>query len=356
MVTGPDGQLPLPWLERPLAQVTEQQRGHALLIQGSPDIGSLELAVAIAQGQLCEEPGANGKPCGRCASCRLVQARAHPDLLLLMPEAQRQAQRWPIAIDKPESDSADDGKARKRASRQIRIEEVRLALDWASTTSSRGRLKLLVLHPADALNPHAASALLKTLEEPPQAVRIVLTTSDPALLLPTIRSRCRQWTMPLPPAEAALAWLQSAGVAEPAVLLVAAGGQPLRARAMFEAGIDAAAWRALPRLLARGEVAALSGWPLEQVLDAMQRLCHDLVRRSAGGEPLYFDAATLPTTPPMQACVAWQRELLRVARHAEHPWQEALLLDSLVLTARRALQAAAGAAARGTRPFDTLPP
>lgn len=354
MVTGPDGRLPLPWLEQPLAQLIAQQRGQALLVQGSPDIGALELVMAFAQGQLCEGPGTNGRPCGQCASCRLVQARAHPDLLLLMPEALRQQQRWPIAIDKPESDGSDDGKARKRASRQIRIEEVRLALDWASSTSSRGRLKLLVLHPADVLNLHAASALLKTLEEPPQAVRIVLTTTDPALLLPTIRSRCRLWTMPPPALDQALPWLQAGGVGEPAVLLAAAGGNPLRAHAMFSAGIDAGVWRALPKALARGEAAMLAGWPLGQVLDALQRLCHDLMRRAAGGEPLYFEEASLPPAPPMQACVEWQRELLRVARHAEHPWQESLLLESLVLSARRSLQAA-DSRPRGRRPFDTLP-
>lgn len=353
MVTGPDGRLPLPWLERPLAQAVAQQRGQTLLIHGSPDIGALELAVAIAQGQLCEAPAQPGRPCGQCASCRLVQARAHPDLLLLMPEAQRHAHRWPIAVDKPESES-DDGKARKRASRQIRIDEVRLALDWVSTTASRGRTKLLLLHPADALNQHAASALLKTLEEPPAAVRIVLTCSDPALLLPTIRSRCRQWTMPAPSAEEAAVWLQASGVGEPAVLLAAAGGAPLRARALFESGINAETWRALPKALARGDGSLMAGWPVEQILDAMQRLCHDLMRRAAGGEGLYFERSSLPAAAPaLQACIDWQRELVRVARHADHPWQEPLLLDSLVLCARRTMQFDASSV-RARRPLDTL--
>lgn len=354
MVTGPDGQLPLPWLEQPLAQLIAQRHGQALLIHGGADIGALELAVAFAQGQLCEAPGAQGRPCGHCASCHLVQTRVHPDLLLLMPEAQRQQRRWPLAIDKADTDSGDEGKARKRASRQIRIEEVRLALDWASSTASRGGLKLLVVSPAEALNVHAASALLKTLEEPPRAVRIVLTTADPALLLPTIRSRCRVWAQPLPAAQQALAWLQASGVAEPAVLLAASGGQPLRAQALFAAGIDATTWRALPRSLARGESAALTGWPLERLLDAMLRLCHDLTRMAAGGAPLFFESASLGPGPSMHACVEWQQELLRVSQHAEHPLQEGLLLESLVLSARRALQGA-DKRARGHRPFDTLP-
>ncbi len=354
MLTGADGQLPLPWLAPALASAVAQQRGHALLLQASADDGALELALAIVQGRLCEHPPRAGWPCGHCDSCRLMLARAHPDLLLLMPEEQREALRWPIALDKP--NSGDTDKARKRASRQLKIDEVRLALDWVVSTSSRGRGKWLVLHPATALNPHAAGALLKTLEEPPAAVQIILTAADPSWLLPTIRSRCRLWRMPAPRSDVAQAWLSEAGVDDAPALLAAAGGRALLARRMHEAGLKAGDWNALPRALAKGETAAVSNWPLTLLLDALQRLCHDLQRQACAGNGLYFAASALPKPGAIAPLQRWHAELQRIAQYAEHPWQEALLIDSLMLGARQAMSESAVLARSVARPFATLAP
>ena len=74
-MVGPDGALALPWLEEPLRRALATQRGHALLIHGPQGVGQFELALTLAQAWLCEsEEGA--RPCGRCASCRLVQVVA----------------------------------------------------------------------------------------------------------------------------------------------------------------------------------------------------------------------------------------------------------------------------------------
>ncbi len=353
MLTGADGQLPLPWLGRALDSALAQQRGQALLLQGAADDGALELALAIAQSGLCEQPTRTAWPCGRCASCRLMQTQAHPDLLLLMPEEQRLALRWPIALDKP--DTSDDDKARKRPSRQLKIDEVRLARDWVVSTSSRARGKWLVLHPADMLNAHAASALLKTLEEPPAGVQIILSAADPAWLLPTIRSRCRLWRMPAPPAEVAIEWLRAAGVDDAAALLAAAGGRALLARRMHDAKLTASRWNELPRALVRGDAAALAQWPLAQAIDALQRLCHDLQCRACGGEARYFGTSALPRPGALAPLQRWNAELQRVARHADHPWQEALLTESLAIAARAAMSESATMARAAARPPATLP-
>lgn len=354
MWTGADGALPLPWLAPALADARAQRSHHAMLLHAAAGHGSLELALALAQAGLCEQPGSAstvGMPCGRCGSCRLLPTRGHPDLLLLMPEAMRQERQWPIATDRPESgDGARDG-ARKRASRQVRIDEIRLALEWAVSTSSRGHGKWLVIHPADALNNHAASALLKTLEEPPAGLQIILTAGDPAWLLPTIRSRCRSWRMPPPDHAVQRAWLADAGVDDADVLLAAAGGEPLRARRMHEEGWRAAAWTELPRALSRGEPGWLGQCGIENALDALQRLCHDLMRRACGGTASFFPEAALPRAGDLAPLAVWQAELVRWARHAEHPWQEPLLVDSLVVTARRAMAESAASArsrARGS--------
>jgi DNA polymerase-3 subunit delta' len=158
-----------------------------------------------------------------------VQASTHPDLMLLLPEEVALAHGWPVDVDE-----------KRKPSRQIRIQDVRRALDWVVTTSGRGRAKVLVLHPATALNAVSASALLKTVEEPPAGVRIILTASDPARLLPTLLSRCQRLRLAPPAREAALAWLQAQGVDDPAVLLAAAGGLPLEAAQLHGQGIGAA--------------------------------------------------------------------------------------------------------------------
>ncbi len=343
LLVGPDGTLPLPWLAAPLAEAMAQ-RAHALLLVGSPGVGAFELQLTLAQAWLCEAqpPGAvSAPPCGRCAGCRLVQARTHADLRILLPEAQRVARGWDTAPD-----AADGGK--RKPSRWVRIAEVRDAIDWIVTTSARGRAKVLLVHPAEALQWEAASALLKTLEEPPASARLLLSCSDPERLLPTVRSRCQRVTLPAPPAGLATSWLAARGVDSAKVLLAATAGRPLEALALHAAGVDAAAWAALPRALAAGHAQAWAGWPLPRALDALHKLCHDLMATAAGGASVYFPSASLPVAgggaPSAEAVAArvraladWAQALARPLRHAEHPWNEALLIESLVDQGRRAL-------------------
>jgi DNA polymerase-3 subunit delta' len=360
------GVLPLPWLAAPLAAALTGQRGHALLVHGSAGVGALQFALALAQAGLCETPspvpGAAPEspplwPCGHCGSCHLVQARAHPDLQLLMPENLRRQHEWPWSGDKPEG-----GDDKKKPSRQIRIDEVRDLITWAFKTSARGRGKQVVLHPAEALNLQSANALLKTLEEPPPGTRLLLVTGDPALLLPTVRSRCQHLRLPLPGADAARAWLQAQGLAEPEVLLAGCSGRPLDALALAAAGVDAAAWARLPQAVTQGQGAALTGWPVPQLLDALLKLCHDALAQEAGAAPRYFPAASLPGPGGAGRSAAlwdWHATLRLIARHDEHPWNEPLLLDSL-LTAGRAAFATGGVGASqpapraAGRPLTTL--
>jgi len=261
-----------------------------------------------------------------------VQAKLHPDLYVLLPETLRQSVDWPLVDDKAAS---DEGK--KKPSRQIRIGEVRDAIDWVMKTSARGRGKVALLHPAEALNPQAANALLKTLEEPPAGTRLLLGAGDPGLLLPTVRSRLQRVALAAPTAAEAMRWLDEQGVAGADVLLAAASGRPLEAQALAAAGVDAAVWAALPGAVARGEGGALAGWPVPRAVDALLKLCHDGLAVAAGAAPRYFPAASVPAGADVAGLVGWQKELLRVARADEHPWNEGLLLDALLSHGRRAL-------------------
>ncbi|HZE90255.1 MAG TPA: DNA polymerase III subunit delta', partial [Rhizobacter sp.] len=150
-------------MAQPLQNALRTQRGHALLIHGPQGIGQFELALTLAQAWLCEtEPTA--QPCGVCASCRLVQARSHPDLLVLLPEALRESLGW----DSGEEGADAEAKASKaKPSKDIKVEAVRKAVGFAQSTSARGRAKVVLVHPAERMNAIAANTLLKTLEEPP---------------------------------------------------------------------------------------------------------------------------------------------------------------------------------------------
>ena len=329
--------LALPWLTPALEQTLQVHRGHALLVCGSAGAGALEFVLQLSQAWLCEQAPAGSDvaaasrvaapshrlPCGHCGSCRLFLAHTHPDFRLRVPEALSVARGWPVQVDE-----------RRKPSRQIRIEEVRQAIEWMSTTSGRGRGKVLALHPVEAMNAASASALLKTLEEPPQGARLVLSTADPALLMPTIRSRCQLLRLNPPSRPVALAWLQHQGAGEADVLLDGAGGMPLTALQWSREGLTGAAWSAVPRAVVRGDASAFSNWPVPRVLDALQKLCHDLGCTLLGGQPRFFPAAHLPAGASLERLTNWFKSLQRVSRHADHPWSEPLLIESLVAEGR----------------------
>jgi DNA polymerase-3 subunit delta' len=313
----------LPWLQAPLEQALAQQRGHALLVHGPSGVGQFEFAHALAATWLCESP-VDGLACGHCAGCHLMQSRTHPDFLVLMPEAVREAMGW---ADEEVRDS--EGKKAK-PSKELKVEAVREAIGWTQTSASRGRGKVVLIHPAQAMNMVSANALLKTLEEPPAGVRLLLTAHDPEALLPTIRSRCQRWALALPPREQALQWLAGLGVDDPTVLLDAAGGRPLDAALLHAEKVTAAGWCALPQAVARGDARALAGWSVPRVVDTLQKLCHDAMVVAAGGVPRYFPAEALPPGAAVEALAAWSKSLNRTARHDEHPWNAGLLTEALV--------------------------
>jgi DNA polymerase-3 subunit delta' len=331
--------LTLPWLLVPLTEALRTQQAHALLVTGPSGLGQWEFGLALAQAWLCEtdlSQRPTGQACGHCEGCHLVAGRSHPDLRLLVPEAMR-AQ---AGLNAEEAADAEDGKKRK-PSREIKVDQVRTALDFSERTAGRGGLKVVLVHPAEAMNAVAANALLKTLEEPPGAMRFVLACGAPQALLPTIRSRCQAVLLPVPERAQALAWLSTQGLQDPGPVLDASGGLPLSALAHAQAGRDAAAWRALPTQVLAGDAAALGQWPLPVLADALGRLCHDAAALSMG-VPARFFPAWQPATEYLDAqrldrltqCAA---ELRRFARQAEHPWNGGLAVESLVAQVRWAL-------------------
>ena len=143
---------------------------HAVLLSGPEGGGKTTLALDLAAGLLCTAEDRNARPCRECRACRMVEHGNHPDLHWLKPEGPG----GQVVIGGPE--------ARYRGVRDLITDLALLPVE--------GGARVAILERADRMNEDAQSALLKTLEEPPAGVTIVLCANDDEQLLPTVRSRC----------------------------------------------------------------------------------------------------------------------------------------------------------------------
>ena len=326
-------QVEAPWIAAQRSQLLAQ-RGHAWLLQGPSGLGQYALGLSLVRAWLCEQPSAEGA-CGHCASCHAIDVRAHADLCVLMPEVQMLALGWPL----PEKAQADIDDKKRKPSKEIRVEAMRDAVEFCQRTSARGRGKAVLVYPAEQMNAITANALLKTLEEPPGDVRFVLATEAAHELLPTIRSRCMGHTMQWPVESQMIEWLQQQGVAQDTALalLRASGGRPEDALALAQAGRSPQAWALFPKAVARGDVSAITDWTPAQAIEALQKLCHDLLSVQAGATPRYFAQADLPKPPAMVQLSRWARTLAQQARTADHPFNNGLMLEALVAQAKNTI-------------------
>ncbi|NCF64729.1 MAG: DNA polymerase III subunit delta' [Anaerolineaceae bacterium] len=151
--------------------------GHAYLITGAEQIGKTTLARTFAQALNCEAPSKE-RPCNQCRTCRLIASDHHPDVRFLQPQISG------------------------RGKHVIKIDQIRLLQQELNLSPYEGRTRVAILKRFDTANTNAANAFLKTLEEPPSKVVLLLTANDADSLLPTIASRCR--TVGLRPVSSAL--------------------------------------------------------------------------------------------------------------------------------------------------------
>ena len=326
-----------PWI-RAQVRTLLAQRGHAWLVHGPSGLGQYQLGLALVQAWLCDRPTADGA-CGACDSCHQLEVRAHTDLIVLMPETAMQDLGWPLG----EKAQADIDDKKRKPSREIRVDAMRDMLEFAQRTSGRGHGKAVLVYPAERMNHVTANTLLKTLEEPPGDMRFVLASEAAHQLLPTIRSRCQAHALAWPPPAEAAAWLQEEGVPAAAApgLLRAAGGRPEDALRLHQAGLDARTWSQWPKALVRGDMGALAEWSPPEVVDALQKLCHDLLAVRSGAGPRFFDTGDLPPAGSFGALTGGWRSLAATARTVEHPFNAGLMLEDLVAQARAALNSRA---------------
>jgi len=136
------------------------QLPHAFLFSGPVHIGKKAVALELAKIILCKE---NKKPCQNCVSCREIEHGIHPDVFLLEPKA-----------------------------RDISIEEIRRLTENLALKALGGDRRIAIINEAHQMRQASQNSLLKTLEEPAGSAIILLLSSRPEMLLPTIRSRVQE--------------------------------------------------------------------------------------------------------------------------------------------------------------------
>ncbi len=181
--------------------VANQSQRHAYLITGSPGLGKRSLALAFARSLTCSAPPAPGAFCGECRNCRQMGKMQHPDLTIIESET---------------------------LGGMLKVEQIRELRKSVLLAPYQAAYRIVLLLRFEEANASAANALLKTLEEAPTKVILLLTADNVEQLLPTIVSRCevlRLRSLPVPRVDE---FLHSKGTdAEQAALLAhLSGGRP----------------------------------------------------------------------------------------------------------------------------------
>lgn len=124
--------------------------------------GTLKTAIALKEGRINQNPLTLTAPCGLCGSCKKIKSFAHPDVLMVEPSGVL-----------------------------IKIDRIREVIKILTLKPFEARVRVVIIAQSHAMNPSAANALLKVLEEPPDRTVLILTAKETSDLLPTLVSRCR---------------------------------------------------------------------------------------------------------------------------------------------------------------------
>lgn len=141
--------------------IKTNQVGHAYLFCGPRGTGKTTMARLLAKAVNCENP--ENAPCEQCANCKAAIEGTHPDIIEI------------------------------NAANETHVEDIRDLIERSKLAPMMGKHKVYIIDEVHQLSSAASSALLKTLEEPPENVIFILATTDPQKLLPTIISRCQQF-------------------------------------------------------------------------------------------------------------------------------------------------------------------
>jgi DNA polymerase III subunit delta' len=190
------------WAVQMLKQhLTHASIRHAYLFSGPPGLGRRTLALRLAQALNCPQPVAPGEPCGKCKTCQQTERMQYADLSVIQAE---------------------------KEGGTLRVEQIRSVRQSLVLKPYQGKYRVALFLRFQEANANAQNALLKTLEEAPAHVILILTADTPELLLPTISSRCEILRLRPLPVEMLETALKERGADETTAHLLAhiSGGRP----------------------------------------------------------------------------------------------------------------------------------
>jgi len=310
---------------------------NALLLKGAEGIGKLDLALDFAQSILCASQLPSGFACQECPSCHWFAQESNPDFRLIQPDALAATE------DTPEKEGG------KKASREISVDQIRALSTFVNLSAHSGGYRVVLIHPAEAMNNNSANALLKTLEEPTDKLLFILVSNKPQQLLPTILSRSLSFAVPMPARELSAAWLKQQGVEDPSALLAQTGFAPLLALQWAGEGEGTEERKVMLQAIkqtARFDAIALADQlqraaPV-QVIHFLQQWCYDLASFKLVGVIRYHPdqielIARISQNLPLQALLRYVKELQTAKREAFHPLNPKLLFESILLAYQQLL-------------------
>lgn len=322
--------------------LTRRFRAHALLLKGRAGIGKLDLAMNLAKFRLCDNPLPIGEACGACLSCGWFDKGGHPDFYHVAPEATSSLSDK-AAVASEYDELSGKIKPKKKPNQQINVAQIRALSDFVYMTGHQHRQRIVLICPAENMNPAAANALLKKLEEPPLHVLFILVAHRPHHLLPTIRSRCQSINMPTPDVAQATLWLKQRGVIEPEGCLAAASFAPLLALRFNEQNyvmqhnvfIEQISAPQNMNPVALAETMQQSDLPT--VVSWMQKWCYDLLSFCVTGKIRYHlsrieKIQTLTLTIDIKALITFLRSLQSSQQLSSYPLNPRLFLEEIFLT------------------------
>ncbi len=181
--------------------INQDKLAHSYLFYGHEGVGKVAVAIAFAMAINCTAEK-NLRPCGVCNSCLKISNFNHPDFVYIFPTPNFNINAEGEIKDKKALEEFESYLENRRktpwkefffsGNSEIRIDLIRMVQHRISLSRSEGRYKIFLIEKAEQMNQNAANAFLKTLEEPPDDVVIILTTSRPESFLPTISSRCQK--------------------------------------------------------------------------------------------------------------------------------------------------------------------
>ncbi len=338
---------------------------HALLLKGRKGLGKLAFASYLAKTRLCQNCSEEGEACGSCASCRWFEQGGHPDFRLVQPEALWASSPISGTSSDTEGDISDasDGstdtmsgaeaepgssKSKKKPSKQIGVEQIRALADFINISSHQNGYKIILIHPAETMNPSAANALLKSLEEPPPRTLFILVAHQAQNLLPTIRSRCVQVSMPAPDPAVAIDWLRQQGVKNPETCLASASYAPLSALAFDDETYHERHLSFVRQISVPGSfnpislAEGLQKTDLPTVVNWLQKWCYDLLSFCTTGKIRYHSdqlaaIEAIASSLDPRALATFLKTLTKMHPLASHPLNARLFLEEMLFSYTMAL-------------------